>query len=88
MNNEGDYLNFANELKEQYDETQREHQRKIEEEKRKQQLLKEEIKRERAKVQQLQKYLNRSDINRITPQQLDKINDEMMMIITRGGNTK
>ena len=49
MNNEGDYLNFANELKEQYDETQREYQRKIEEEKRKQQLLKEEIKREREK---------------------------------------
>ena len=50
MNNEGDYLNFANELKEQYDETQREHQRKIEEEKRKQQLLKEEIKRERSTI--------------------------------------
>ena len=49
MNNEGDYLNFANELKEQYDETQREHQRKIEEEKRKQQLLKEEIKEKEKK---------------------------------------
>ena len=50
--------------------------------------IKRQIKREREKVQQLQKYLNRPDVNRITPQQLDKMNDEMMMIITRGGNTK